>query len=168
MRTRAAAAIVGTVFGVTLAWSGMSNPEVLRAGLLFRNSYLFLFFASALLTAFVGLRVLRRSGSRAILTGEPLTWSKARPRRRHVAGSVIFGVGWGIADACPGPVATQIGQGVPWGLATAAGLMLGVWWYLHTRETSDASSSSAGASSTQHEPEMRQRAPQLATEGARE
>jgi hypothetical protein len=39
--TRLAAALVGVVFGFTLAWSGMSDPDVIRAGLLFEDLYLF-------------------------------------------------------------------------------------------------------------------------------
>jgi uncharacterized protein len=126
---RLAAFGVGAVFGVTLSWAGMTDPDVLRDGLLFRDPYLMLFFASALATAFVGLRLLKVFNARALLTGEPVSWTTVRPRREHIVGSVLFGIGWAVADACPGPIAAQLGQGVPWALATAAGLMFGV--YLH-------------------------------------
>jgi uncharacterized protein len=135
-RTSAAAAVIGTVFGLSLSWSGMTNPDVLRDGLLFRSSYLYLFFASALLTAAVGLRLLARTDRRAVLTGEPLTSTRERPERRHVTGAATFGVGWALAAACPGPVATQLGQGIAWGIPTAAGIGLGVWLQLRSREPS--------------------------------
>ena len=48
------------------------------------------------------------------------------PRRHHVVGSVIFGVGWAVADACPGPIATQVGQGVLWSLFTITGVVVGI------------------------------------------
>jgi uncharacterized membrane protein YedE/YeeE len=118
------------VFGLVLSWSGMTDPDVLRNGLLFRDPYLMLFFASALATTFVGLRVLRTLRARALLTGEPLRFTTVRPERRHVAGSVLFGTGWAVADVCPGPIAAQLGQGVPWALATAAGLVIGVLVYV--------------------------------------
>ena len=124
---RVAAFGVGAVFGLTLSWSGMTNPDVLRDGLLFRDPYLMLFFASALATTFVGLRVLKVLQARAVLTGEPIGWTTVRPQRRHIVGSLLFGAGWAIADACPGPIAAQIGQGMLWSLATVAGLMLGIW-----------------------------------------
>ena len=127
---RFAALVVGFVFGLTLSWSGMTDPDVLRDGLLFRDSYLFLFFISALLTAFVGLRVLKVLQARALLTGEPVSWTAVAPERRHVVGSLLFGAGWAIADACPGPVAAQLGQGVFWSVATTAGLVFGIWLYL--------------------------------------
>ncbi len=127
---RFAALVVGAVFGLTLSWSGMTNPVVLQDGLLFRDAYLMLFFASALATAFVGLRVLKVLQARALLTGEPVSWTTVRPERRHVVGSLLFGTGWAVADACPGPIAAQLGQGVAWSLATTAGLVLGIWFFL--------------------------------------
>jgi uncharacterized membrane protein YedE/YeeE len=45
-------------------------------------------------------------------------------------GSVLFGIGWGVSDACPGPIATQLGQGVWWSLFTIAGLATGITLYL--------------------------------------
>ena len=63
---------VGVVFGLTLSWSGMTDPNVLRDGLLFEDFYLYGFFLSALVTAFVGLRVLKVLQARAVLTGEPI------------------------------------------------------------------------------------------------
>jgi len=127
---RFAALVVGFVFGLTLSWSGMTDPDVLRDGLLFRDSYLFLFFISALLTAFVGLRVLKVLQARALLTGEPVSWTAVAPEQRHVVGSLLFGAGWAIADACPGPIAAQLGQGIFWSVATAVGLTFGVWLFL--------------------------------------
>jgi uncharacterized membrane protein YedE/YeeE len=127
---RAAALAVGFVFGLTLSWSGMTDPNVLRDGLLFKDFYLYGFFASALLTAFIGLRVLKVLQARAVLTGEPVSWTAVAPERRHIVGSALFGAGWAIADACPGPIAAQLGQGVFWSAATAFGLVLGVWLFL--------------------------------------
>ena len=74
--------LVGVVFGVTLCWTGMSSPNVIRDALLFKDSYLFLFFISALVTAFVGLRVLKVLQARAVLTGEPIAWTPVAPERR--------------------------------------------------------------------------------------
>jgi uncharacterized membrane protein YedE/YeeE len=127
---RLAAFVVGAVFGLTLSWSGMTDPVVLQDGLLFRDAYLMLFFASALATAFVGMLVLKVLQARALLTGEPVSWTTVRPERRHIVGSLLFGAGWAIADACPGPIAAQLGQGVAWSLVTTVGLVLGVWLFL--------------------------------------
>jgi uncharacterized membrane protein YedE/YeeE len=137
MSRRAAGAIVGIVFGVVLSWTGMVSPDVIRGALLFEDSYLFLFFGSAVATAFVGLRLVR--GRTALLGSERIEWSNERPQRRHIVGSLVFGAGWGIAHACPGPVAAQVGQGVWWAVFTLAGVVLGVYFFLrHQEETEPA------------------------------
>jgi uncharacterized membrane protein YedE/YeeE len=127
---RLAGLLIGLVFGVTLSWAGMSAPDVIRDALLFHEGYLFFMFASAVAGQWL---LARRAGA---------AWSFPRERveRRHVVGSLLFGLGWGVADACPGPIATQIGQGVPWALFTFAGALGGVWWFLRAgaRETEPA------------------------------
>ena len=125
---RLAGLLVGLVFGVALSWTGMSDPDVIRGALLFEESYLFLFFASAVLVATVGVRLLR--GRRSLLTRERIDWRSTPVQRRHIAGSVLFGTGWALADACPGPIATQLGQGIVWSLFTLAGVVAGIWVFL--------------------------------------
>jgi uncharacterized membrane protein YedE/YeeE len=140
MSRRVAGAVIGIVFGVTLSWSGMTSPVVIRQALLFEKSYLFLFMASAVATAALGLQLLKRRERRALLADTQLTWPRERIGRRHIVGSVIFGVGWGVADACPGPVATQVGQGIAWGVVTLVGVVIGVYAFLRMgrRETEPA------------------------------
>jgi uncharacterized membrane protein YedE/YeeE len=140
MSTRVAGALVGIVFGVILSWSGMTSPVVIRKALLFEHSYLFLFMATAMATATVGLWLLKQRERRALLADTKLTWPRERIRRRHILGSVILGIGWGVADACPGPVATQVGQGIGWGVITLVGIVIGVYAFLRigNRETEPA------------------------------
>ncbi|HEX5713533.1 MAG TPA: DUF6691 family protein [Solirubrobacterales bacterium] len=126
MRTRLAALAVGVVFGLVLCWSRMADPDVIRSALLLEQSYLYLFFASAVLVAALGGELVRRQRRRALLAEAPVGWSRQRPQRRHLVGGLVFGIGWAVADACPGPIATQLGQAIPWALATMAGVVLGI------------------------------------------
>ncbi len=144
MRTRIAGGLIGVVFGITLCWTGMSNPNVIRGALLFEQSYLFLFFAAAVLTATVGLRVLRRYQRRAVLTDAPIAWEPEPPQRRHIAGALIFGLGWGVSGACPGPIATQIGQGVPWAVFTLVGAAAGVYLFLRRADETEPATEPPG------------------------
>jgi uncharacterized membrane protein YedE/YeeE len=147
MRARTAGALVGVVFGVALSWSGMTSPDVIRQALLFEKSYLFLFFASAVLTAFLGQRVLLAVKARALVTGEPIGWTTVRPQPRHIVGSVLFGIGWGVADVCPGPVATQLGQGIAWSLVTLAGITIGVTLFRRREERIEGAPAESSRSS---------------------
>jgi uncharacterized membrane protein YedE/YeeE len=140
MKRVTAGTLLGILFGATLSWSGMTSPDVIRGALLFKQSYLFLFFASAVATSALGLWLLSRRERRALLVDKKLTWPRDRIERRHIVGSLVFGLGWGVADACPGPIATQVGQGIGWGAITLCGVVVGVYAFLRrdSRETEPA------------------------------
>ena len=59
--------------------------------------------------------------------------TRAAPRQ----GALIFGVGWGISDACPGPIAAQFGQGIGWAVWTLTGVLVGVYLYLRRGEETE-------------------------------
>ena len=134
MSSRAAGLGVGLVFGVVLVWSGMASPDVLRGAFLFESSYVFLFFGSAVLVGAIGLRLLRRFKMRALLTRVPVHWDTERPTVPRLAGAALFGIGWGVADACPGPIAAQVGEGIAWGLCTFVGVVVGVYLFLRRNQ----------------------------------
>jgi uncharacterized membrane protein YedE/YeeE len=139
-----AGGLVGIVFGVIMSWSGMASPVVIRQALLFERSYLFLMFAGAVATAWLGLALLRRRERRAVFGGERLTYARDAVERRHLLGALLFGLGWGVADACPAPIAAQLGQGVGWAVFTAVGAVLGILAYLKRQAVETEPASDAG------------------------
>lgn len=135
---RATAAAIGVVFGFTLAWAGLAEPDVIRRALLLESAYLYEIFAVAVPLAFLGTRALLHFRVRALVTGERVSWEKTPLQRRHVVGSAIFGTGWAISAACPGPVVAQLGAGILWSLATFAGLVVGIRLYLARQRRTEA------------------------------
>src|SRR5262245_18340233 len=119
MRLRLAGLGLGVVTGFVFAWARMADPNTFHRMLSLNSPRIYLLMAATVAVAFVGARLLR--GRRPLLTGETIAWSSTRPTRNHLAGSLLFGIGWGISDACPGPIAAQLGSGRVLGLALAAG-----------------------------------------------
>jgi uncharacterized membrane protein YedE/YeeE len=138
MQVRAVATAAGIVFGFLISWAGLSDPDRIRRMLLFEDWYLYPMFASAVAVGFVGLRALRRGGFRALLTRELVSWPTPSLQRRHVVGSLIFGAGWAISDACPGPIAAQLGFGQAWTLCTAIGVVAGIVLYFRVEDAKAA------------------------------
>jgi len=124
MKLRLAALVLGVVSGFTVSWARMTDPRAFHAMLSLDSPRIYLLMGSAVAVAFVGVRLIR--GRRALLTGEPINWAAARPTRSHLVGSVLFGIGWGISEACPGPAAAALGAGRVLTLAVAAGVLVGV------------------------------------------
>lgn len=125
-RVRLVSVAFGVAFGFVLAWAGLADPDVIRDMLLLEDAYVYLMLASAVGVGLAGTRLLTRFRARALLTGERVSCTTDRVERRHVTGSVLFGVGWAITCVCPGPAAVQLGQGVGWGVLTLVGMVIGV------------------------------------------
>jgi uncharacterized membrane protein YedE/YeeE len=146
MRVGAAAALLGVAFGFVLSWSQITDPDVVRRMLLLEDEYLFLLMGSATAVAFIGVRLLRRLHMHALVTHEPVGWTTTRPARHHLIGSILFGVGWGLSNSCPGPIAAQLGLGMFWSLFTIGGIVIGV--RLHARRQADKRVRSIAAASS--------------------
>lgn len=140
------AAISGMIFGVGLALAGMLNPAKV-AGFLdifgLWDPSLMLVMAGGILVNGAGYFLCVRRGQPLFalslfskpLFAKPLfagTFSLPEARqidRKLVIGSVLFGMGWGLAGLCPGPVIASIGlnpAGIfPFLAVMLAGLKLG-------------------------------------------
>lgn len=124
------ALLFGVVFGFAISWGRFADPDVIRSMLLLEDGYLWFMFVTAVTVAFVGIRLLRAGGVRSLIGGEPVSWTVQRPSGRCVGGAALFGLGWAVSDACPGPVAAQLGQGLVWSVFTALGMGIGISLYL--------------------------------------
>lgn len=106
--------IIGAVFGTGIAISGMGNPaKVLNffdiAGS-FDPSLIFV-MASALVVTTLGYRwVFRTRSAPVCATGFDLPTSR-KIDLSLVAGSAVFGIGWGVTGFCPGGAIPMLGLG---------------------------------------------------------
>lgn len=118
----------GLVFGLGLIVAGMANPAKVKAFLDLAGAWdpsLLFVMAGGMAVAAVAFAVARRRTT--TLLGAPLALPATRGiDRRLVAGSLTFGVGWGLAGICPGPALVLLGagraQGVVFFLAMLAGM----------------------------------------------
>jgi uncharacterized membrane protein YedE/YeeE len=103
--------LAGLIFGVGLCISGMNRPEKVLGFLdiagLWDPSLAFV-MAGAIGVAFFAFR-LAATRARAWL-GDPMRLpTSTTVDRRLLAGSAIFGLGWGLAGVCPGPAIVDLG-----------------------------------------------------------
>ena len=129
--TLATALLAGLLFGIGLIVSGMSDPAKVLGFLDLAGPWdpsLALVMAGAIAVGWVAFRLAgRRSTS---LLGLKMNLPGATQiDRRLIAGSLMFGVGWGIAGFCPGPALVALGMGqakaVVFVLAMLAGICPG-------------------------------------------
>jgi len=108
-----ASLISGLVFGLGLIVSGMANPAKVLGFLDLAGPWdpsLALVMAGAVAVGVVGFAVARHRTTSFL--GAAMKLPTARNvDRRLVLGSVMFGIGWGIAGFCPGPGLVALGMG---------------------------------------------------------
>jgi hypothetical protein len=92
---------------------------------LLQDAYIFLMMAAAVGTAATGIAVLRRIGRTAF--GGPLHIPRRNPTRSTVAGSALFGVGFGVGATCPGITVATVATGGLYGGLVLVGILGGLW-----------------------------------------
>lgn len=123
-----AAFVIGLIFGIGLIVSGMSNPAKVLGFLDLSGAWdpsLAFVMAGAIA---VGAVAFALAGRRAnTLLGAPLSLPVIGAiDARLVAGSALFGIGWGLAGICPGPALTLLGAGVAEGVIFVAAMFAGM------------------------------------------
>ncbi len=124
-----AALLAGLVFGAGLGLGGMTDPAVVLGFLdVFGdwNAQLVFVVGSAVVTTAIGYRWVLRRPKPLFDVAFQLPSSRALDARL-ISGAAIFGIGWGIAGYCPGPLLASLSGGATstWLLLMA---MLAGWW----------------------------------------
>ena len=126
--TNLAALLAGLVFGLGLIVSGMANPAKVLGFLDLAGAWdpsLAFVMGGAVGVGLVAFFLARQ---RAVsLLGAPLKLPAARGiDRRLVGGSLLFGIGWGVAGFCPGPALVALGMGNAKALVFVAAMLVGM------------------------------------------
>jgi uncharacterized protein len=122
--------IVGVLFGVVLTKSEVISWFRIQEMFRFQSFHMYGIIGSAVVTAMIGLRIIRRLRLRS-LDGQPIaippkTMGKGT---RYWAGGTIFGLGWGLIGACPGPLFALLGNGVGVMIVAIVSAVAGTWCY---------------------------------------
>ena len=106
--------IIGAIFGIGIAISGMANPaKVLNFFDLFGtwDPSLIFVMGGAMITAMIGYRLVFGKQSKPVLEDNFSLPTDTNIDTRLVVGSSFFGIGWGIAGFCPGGAIPALGLG---------------------------------------------------------
>ena len=121
----------GTLFGLGLTVSGLVDPAKIIGFLDFAGDWdptLAFVMGGALLIAIPAFRLILRR-PRPVLADEFDLPTKKDVDFRLLAGSAIFGIGWGLAGLCPGPAVTALASGLAPVFALVAAMVTGMALY---------------------------------------
>jgi hypothetical protein len=126
--------ILGGLFGLVLVKSEVVSWFRIQEMFRFQSFHMYGIIGSAVLVAAVSIVLLRRAEART-LTGEPISIPAKKLGRgyRYWIGGTLFGVGWALTGACPGPLFALIGAGASVFVVTVLSALAGTWLYGYLR-----------------------------------
>ncbi len=123
----AASFAAGFVFGLGLLVAGMANPAKVLGFLDLAGAWdpsLALVMAGAVAVGAAAFAFMKKR-TRTLLGAPVLLPTPRRIDRRLILGSLVFGVGWGLAGICPGPALVLAGTGSAKGLVFLVAMIAG-------------------------------------------
>ena len=123
-----ASLLAGLVFGLGLIVSGMADPAKVLGFLDLAGAWdpsLALVMAGAIAVGGLGFAVAKRRTVSFLGAAMKLPTSRDIDRRLLI-GSVLFGIGWGVAGFCPGPGLVALGMGEVKALVFVVAMLLGM------------------------------------------
>jgi uncharacterized membrane protein YedE/YeeE len=93
-----------------------------------QSFHMFGVIGSAIVTGIIAIQLIKRLNIKSI-HGEEIIIPTKEFKKGQVIGGFIFGLGWAITGACPGPLFAQIGSGYTVILVTLVAALAGTWVY---------------------------------------
>jgi uncharacterized membrane protein YedE/YeeE len=120
--------VLGILFGIILVKSEVISWFRIQEMFRFQSFHMYGILGSAILVAMISIAVIKKYKIRTV-EGEPVVIAEKRFHWGNVIGGLIFGLGWAITGACPGPLFAQIGSGYGVVVLTLAFALAGTWVY---------------------------------------
>jgi uncharacterized protein len=119
---------VGVFFGIVFIKAEITSWFRIQEMFRFQSFHMYGVIGTAVATGMLSLFILKKLGIKTI-TGEEILTRKRVFDWGHVWGSLLFGFGWAITGACPGPLYAQISSGFGVVGITLISAIAGTWVY---------------------------------------
>ncbi|PKD16158.1 transporter [Salegentibacter salinarum] len=121
--------LIGIFFGIVMFKSEAASWFRIYEMFQFQSFHMYGIMGSALLLGVIGVQIIKRKNLKSFF-GERISFiPKEKGFSRYMYGGIIFGLGWALAGACPGPIFTLIGAGFLPILIVFIGSLLGTFLY---------------------------------------
>jgi uncharacterized membrane protein YedE/YeeE len=120
--------LVGIVFGIILIKSEVISWYRIQEMFRLQSFHMYGVIGSAVATGMLSIFIIKKFKVKT-LSGEPIAIENKTFSKGQIYGGLMFGLGWAITGACPGPLYAQVGMGSTVILVVVASAILGVWVY---------------------------------------
>ncbi len=124
--------MLGVVFGLALTKGEAVSWFRIQEMFHFESFHMYGIFMTAIPLAALSLLLIKKANLRS-MEGEPVIIPTKAYHHGIIFGSLIFGFGWALTGACPGPLYAQVGSGYVVILVTFISALIGTWTYAKFR-----------------------------------
>jgi len=121
-------AVAGMLFGIILVKAEVISWFRIQEMFRLQSFHMYGVIGSAVVVGIISVWIIKRFKIKTIYN-EPIEFVEKKFNKGNVFGGLIFGFGWAITGACPGPLFAQIGTGATVIIVTLFSAIAGTWVY---------------------------------------
>lgn len=125
--------VLGILFGFIFIKSEVISWFRIQEMFRLQSFHMYGIIGSAILVAMISIFIIKKFNIKTIY-GEEIIFHKKKFNKGQIYGGLIFGFGWALTGACPGPLFAQIGTGATVVAVTLFSAIAGTWVYGYFRE----------------------------------
>jgi uncharacterized membrane protein YedE/YeeE len=125
--------VFGMAFGIVLVKGEVVSWFRIQEMFRLQSFHMYGVIGSALMVGIISVWLIKRFKIKS-LSGEKIEFLPRPFSKGQIYGGLLFGLGWALTGACPGPVYAQIGSGFTVVIVTLLSAITGVWVYGLFRE----------------------------------
>jgi uncharacterized protein len=125
--------VVGILFGIIFVKAEIISWYRIQEMFRLQSFHMYGVIGSAVVVGMISVFLIKKLNIKTI-SGEKIIFCKKEFNKGQIYGGLMFGLGWAITGACPGPLYAQIGTGVTVVVVTLLSAIVGTWVYGFVRE----------------------------------
>ncbi|MBK6877600.1 MAG: YeeE/YedE family protein [Ignavibacteria bacterium] len=120
--------VVGILFGIVFVKAEIISWFRIQEMFQLTSFFMYGVIGTAVVVGALSIMLIKKLKMKSIY-GEVITFEDKQFNKGQIYGATIFGIGWAIAGACPGPLFAQVGSGFSVVLVTIVSAITGTWIY---------------------------------------
>jgi uncharacterized membrane protein YedE/YeeE len=120
--------VAGILFGIILVKSEVISWFRIQEMFRLQSFHMYGVLGSAVVTGIISVLLIKKFKIKTI-SGDPIVIVPKKFDKGIIYGGLLFGFGWAITGACPGPLFAQIGTGLTIVIVTLLSAIFGTWVY---------------------------------------
>jgi uncharacterized protein len=125
--------LVGIAFGIVFVKAEIISWFRIQEMFRLQSFFMYGVIGTAVIVGMLSVYIIKKFNIKTF-SGEKITFEDKKFSKGQIYGGLIFGIGWAITGACPGPLFSQIGSGFGVVVITFISAVFGTWVYGYFRE----------------------------------